>query len=165
MKLEIPIKEECLLRKTLQLFITSLFMIGILAGCQNNIEKPLQDGNYSVIFDKPDPTNWKAFMSLEILNGEITSVNYDYEGTGENQGTLKSEDKAYNEAMLATKGTNPVIYLDQLEKALLLHQNPDEVDTVSGATTSSKDFRTFSTALLKAAQEGNEELIIVKQHE
>lgn len=151
--------------KKLQLFITLLIMISILAGCQNDIKKMLKDGRYSVIFDESDPTNWKAFMSMEILNGEIISVNYDYEGTGENQGTLKSEDAGYNEAMFATKGTNPVIFLDKLEKSLLLHQNPDEVDTVSGATTSSKDFRTFSTALLEAAQKGNEELIILKQHE
>lgn len=153
------------MRKPLQLLTVSIITISILAGCQNDIKKPLQDGTYSVIFDEPDSTNWKAFMSLEILNEEIVSVNYDYEGTGENQGKLKSEDTAYNEAMYATKGTNPVIYLDKLEKSLLLHQNPDEVDTVSGATTSSKDFRTFSTALLEAAKEGNEELIILKQHE
>jgi len=153
------------LRKPLQLLTASIIAISILAGCQNDIKEPLQDGTYSVIFDEPDPTDWKAFMSLEILNGEIVSVDYDYEGTGENQGKLKSEDVAYNEAMFATKGTNPVIYLDKLEKALLLHQDPDEVDTVSGATTSSKDFRTFSTALLEAAKEGNEEQIILKQHE
>ena len=151
--------------KPLQLLAVSIITISILAGCQNDIEKPLQDGTYSVIFDEPDPTNWKAFMSIEILNGEIVSADYDYEGTGENQGKLKSEDIAYNEAMFATKGTNPVIYLEKLEKALLLHQNPDEVDTVSGATTSSKDFIAFSTALLEAAKEGNEEQIILKQHE
>jgi len=151
------------LRKPLQLLTVSIITISILAGCQNEIKEPLQDGTYSVIFDEPDPTNWKAFMSLEINNGEIVSVDYDYEGTGENQGKLKSEDIAYNEAMLATKGTNPVIYLEKLENALLLHQNPDEVDTVSGATTSSKDFRTFSAALLEAAKEGNEDQIILKQ--
>ena len=153
------------MRKPLQLLTASIITISILAGCQNDIKEPLQDGTYSVIFDEPDPTNWKAFMSLEILNGEIITVDYDYEGTGENQGKLKSEDVAYNEAMFATKGTNPVIYLEKLEKALLLHQDPDKVDTVSGATASSKDFRTFSTALLEAAKEGNEEQIILKQHE
>ena len=153
------------MRKTLQLLTASIIAISILAGCQKEIEKPLQDGTYSVIFDEPDSTNWKAFMSIEVLNGEIISADYDYEGTGENQGKLKSEDLAYNEAMFATKGTNPAIYLKKLEEALLLHQNPDEVDTVSGATTSSRDFRTFTKALLEAAKEGNKEQLTIEQPE
>ena len=143
--------------------MVTLIMFSILTGCQNTVNKPLQDGLYSVTFDEPDSTNWKAFMTIEILDERIVSVNYDYEGTGENVGKLKSQDTAYNEAMLATKGTNPIIYIDQLEKALLVEQTPDKVDTVSGATTSSRDFRTFSSAILEAAKEGNEELIIIKQ--
>ncbi|MFH5836310.1 FMN-binding protein [Proteiniclasticum sp. C24MP] len=153
------------MRKPIRLIIASMILFSILTGCQNTAEKPLQDGTYSVTFNRPDSTSWKAFMTLEILEGEITSVNYDYEGTGENLGKLKSEDVAYNEAMFATKGTNPVLYLKELENALLLHQDPDKVDTVSGATTSSRDFRTFSSAVLEAAREGNEEPIILEQPE
>lgn len=140
-------------------------MLSIFAGCQKSPDKPLQDGSYTVSFDEPDSTGWKAFMTLDITEGRIVSVHYDYEGTGENQGMLKSEDEAYNEAMLATKDTNPLLYLEELENALLLHQDPDQVDTVSGATTSSRDFRTFSTAALEAAREGNETPIILSQEE
>lgn len=153
------------MQKPVQLIITAMMVLTIVTGCRSTTEKPLQDGTYFVTFDEPDSTSWKAFMTLEILDGKIVAVQYDYEGTGENQGKLKSEDVAYNEAMFATKGTNPVLYLEELRNALLLHQDPDKVDTVSGATTSSRDFRTFSSAALEAAREGNEEPIIITQPE
>ena len=143
----------------------ALLTAGILIGCSAVEPKPLMDGTYTVMFDQPDSTDWKAFMTVEIADGTITDVIYDYEGTGENEGKLKSEDTAYNEAMFATKGTKPTIYLDELEKALLLHQDPDKLETVSGATTSSRDFRTFVEAVLASAREGNEDPIIISQYE
>ena len=158
-------QEVSVLGKPLQLIIAAMMALTIFSGCSNTAEKPLQDGTYFVTFDEPDSTSWKAFMTLEILDGSIAAVHYDYEGTGENQGKLKSEDVAYNEAMFATKGTNPVLYLEELENALLLHQDPDKVDSVSGATTSSRDFVTFSSAALEAARDGQEEPIIITQPE
>jgi len=153
------------LKNILRTISTIMITAGILAGCSAADPEPLIDGTYTVMFDRPDSTNWKAFMSVEISDGMITEVNYDYEGTGENEGTLKSEDEAYNEAMFATKGTKPTLYLDELETALLLHQDPDKVDTVSGATTSSRDFRTFVEAVLESARQGNEDPIIISQYE
>lgn len=143
----------------------ALITASLMVGCSSPEPEPLVDGSYSVMFDQPDSTDWKAFMTVEITDGQITDVQYDYEGTGDNEGKLKSEDAAYNEAMFATKGTKPTIYLDELEKALLEHQDPDKVETVSGATTSSKDFRTFVEAVLASAREGNEDPIIISQYE
>lgn len=150
--------------KTKQLLLLlplSLFLA--FSGCTDRAETPLQDGTYSVRFDEPDSTDWIAVMSLTIEDQKILSVDYDYEGTGANEGRLKSEDTAYNEAMFSTKGTKPTIYLQELEDALLLHQDPDKVDTVSGATTSSEDFRTFVIAALEAARQGKTEPIIIPQ--
>ncbi len=158
-------REECHLKKILRTSVLALITAGLFTGCSTPKPEPLIDGTYSVMFDQPDSTDWKAFMTIEISGGTITEVNYDYEGTGENEGKLKSEDEAYNEAMFATKGTKPTIYLEELEKSLLEHQDPDKVDTVSGATTSSKDFRTFVEAVLKASREGNEAPIIISQYE
>ncbi|HCW72745.1 MAG TPA: hypothetical protein DHM90_01935 [Clostridiaceae bacterium] len=158
-------QEECHLKNILRTSAMALITAGLVAGCSTPAPKPLVDGTYSVMFDQPDSTNWKAFMTIEIADGRITDVNYDYEGTGDNEGKLKSEDAAYNEAMFATKGTKPTIYLDELEKSLLEHQDPDKVDTVSGATTSSKDFRTFVKAVLESAREGKKDPIIISQYE
>lgn len=158
-------REEYHLKNILRTSVMALITAGLFVGCSTPETRPLIDGTYSVMFDQPDSTDWKAFMTIEISDGAITDVIYDYEGTGDNEGKLKSEDAAYNEAMFATKGTKPTIYLDELEKALLEHQDPDKVETVSGATTSSKDFRTFVEAVLASAREGNEDPIIISQYE
>lgn len=134
-----------------------------LSGCANASDAPLKDGTYSVTFDEPDPTDWKAFMTMEVKDQKIISVNYDYEGTGANEGKIKSEDAAYNEAMFSIKGTKPLIYLPELEEALLEHQDPDKVDIVSGATTSSTDFRSFVKAALEASRKGNQKTVILPQ--
>lgn len=152
--------------KTLQKKISIIIIAtSLTVGCSVSDPEPLVDGTYTVTYDQPDSTNWKAFMTVEISDGVISDVHYDYQGTGENEGILKSEDAAYNEAMFATKGTKPTLYLDELEKALLQHQDPDKVETVSGATTTSKDFRTFVEAVMASAREGNTDPIIINQYE
>jgi len=152
------------MRNRLHILLAFFMVALLLTACGNKTETPkFVDGNYRVTFDEPDPTNWKAYLILEIREDKIVSAVFDYEGTGPNTGKKKSEDKAYNEAMLKTTGTSPVVYLKALTSSLVASQDPDEVSAVSGATTSSSDFILFAKEALKSAKSGDNPTIILSQ--
>jgi len=139
-------------------------MIALITACGSKTDNSdLIDGLYSVTFDKADSTDWKAFLILTVEQNKIADVNFDYEGFGVNEGKLKSEDEAYNEAMLSSTGTNPQMYLNALETSLMKSGDPESISVVSGATTSSNDFIHFSQEAIKAAKDGNHDPIVIKQ--
>lgn len=141
-----------------------MIMIALTASCGAKTgSRELIDGIYSVTFDQADSTDWKAFLILTVEQNKIASVNFDYEGFGANEGKLKSEDEAYNEAMLSATGTNPQMYLSALEASLMKSEDPENISVVSGATTSSNDFIRFAKEALKAAMDGNPNPIVMKQ--
>lgn len=143
------------------LWIFSLF----LTACTPQSALPLKTGSYTVTFDDFDSTGWKAFLKLDIKDNKIIEVEYDYIGSPENGDILKSADLSYAEAMYSITGTKPELYIRQLEESLLEHQDPDRVDAVSGATTSTKDFKELAEILMDAAREGVDSPISVPQNE
>lgn len=151
--------------KTKSSFLLGLiFMIVLATSCTVKTDSSeFIDGQYHVTFDEADATGWKAFLTLMVEQNKMIAVSFDYEGSGANEGRLKSGDKAYNEAMLNATGTNPQMYLNALETSLLASEDPDSVSIVSGATTSSKDFIRFAKEAIRAAKEGNSDPIIIKQ--
>lgn len=144
--------------------VTALILL-ILTGCTLPHDKLMQDGTYEVTFDKPDSTGWRAFLRLKITGNRITEVEYDYWGTAEKMNILKSSDTSYAEAMASVTGTKPELYITQLEQNLLLTQNPDKIETVSGATTSSRDFKHFAKIAVDAARNDTTHMIIVPQND
>lgn len=139
-------------------------MIALTTACGSKTDNSdLIDGLYSVTFDKADSTDWKAFLILTVEQNKIADVNFDYEGFGVHEGKLKSEDEAYNEAMLSSTGTNPQMYLNTLETSLMKSGDPESISVVSGATTSSNDFIQFAKEAIKAAKDGNHDPIVIKQ--
>ena len=150
------------MKKPLYILTLSLLMSLALLGCQKPLD-PLQDGTYEVTFHEPDPTGWTAFLVLHIEDASIVDVTYDYRGSGAQEGLLKSQDDAYAEAMFAVTGIKPVLYIQQLEDALLRSQDPEKIDTISGATTSTRDFKTFAKEALNASRQGKMTPIILPQ--
>lgn len=151
------------MKKKLRFLLSMMIIIVLTTSCTVKSGNELIDGQYHVTFDQADSTGWKAFLTLTVEQNKIAAVNFDYEGVGANDGKLKSEDKAYNEAMLSSTGTNPQMYLSALESSLLKSGDPDRVSVVSGATTSSNDFIQFAKKAMKAAKEGDHNPIIIKQ--
>lgn len=148
------------------ILMTAIALLTLLTtACTPKVLSPLQDGSYSVTFDDFDSTGWKAFMVLEVENSTITHVEYDYIGTPENGGILKSQDLSYAEAMFSVAGTKPQLYISQLETDLIESQDPDKVDVVTGATTSTKDFKHFASIAIEASRKGDTTPIIVPQNE
>ena len=146
------------------LLFSLMIMIALTTSCGAKTgSSELIDGIYSVTFDEADSTDWKAFLILTVEQSKIAAVNFDYKGFGANEGKLKSEDEAYNEAMLSATGTNPQRYLNALETSLMKSGDPESVTVISGATTSSSDFFRFAKEAIKAAKDGNYNPIIIKQ--
>lgn len=146
------------------LLFSLMIMIALTTSCGAKTgSSELIDGIYSVTFDEADSTDWKAFLNLTVEQSKIAAVNFDYKGFGANEGKLKSEDEAYNEAMLSATGTNPQRYLNALETSLMKSGDPESVTVISGATTSSNDFFRFAIEAIKAAKDGNHNPIIIKQ--
>jgi len=119
-----------------------------------------EDGTYKVEADAYDEHGWKPFVELKIAKDKITDVTFDY--TNESGG-LKTADAEYKKSMEAKNGTYPEKYTAELEQRLIDKQVISQVDAVSGATESSKNFTALvEYALDDMAEVGNQEPGIIK---
>lgn len=97
-----------------------------------------EDGTYKVSADAFDEHGWKPQVELEIKDHQIAAVQFDYVNK---EGKLKTEDADYKAAMEPKSKTYPAKYSEELEKQLLDKQSIGFVDAVSGATSSSNNFK------------------------
>lgn len=110
------------------------------------------DGTYKATYDYVDGHGWKPQISLTVKGGKITAVKYDAVNP---QGKLKTSDANYREAMKKVKGTYPALYSAKLDTSLVKTQDISKVDSVSGATTSSTEFKALATAAMAHAAKGD----------
>ncbi len=108
-------------------------------------EVKLTDGTYKAEYDKFDGHGWKAYVEVKVEGGKITAVDFDYLNE---KGEKKTESAEYNESMKKVSGTSPEEFAPTLEKALVDSQDASKVDTVTGATSSTNDFKALSTKLI-----------------
>jgi major membrane immunogen (membrane-anchored lipoprotein) len=105
----------------------------------------MKDGIYKATQDKADQYGWKGFVEVEVKDGKIAAVKFDYD----NNGALKSQDAAYKAQMEPVSKTYPEKAFAELQTALVEKQDITAVTAVAGATMSSNDF----IALVKLALE------------
>ena len=117
-----------------------------------NPSAPLQDGEYSLKELNPDAHGWSTYINMTVEGGKITAVDWNYVN---GEGTLKSEDEGYQQAMTEKSGVGPKEYIPQLANSLIEKQNADEVEVVTGATSSSYNFKMYAVQLIHAAQKGD----------
>ena len=152
--------------KALALVMVLVFAIGMLSACGAKTEPAtaepapapapttepapaaggLKDGVYKATQDKADDYGWKGFVEIEVKDGKIASVKFDYENK---DGALKSKDEAYRAQMEPVSKTYPEKAFAELQASLVEKQDVAAVTAVAGATMSSNDF----TALAKLAIE------------
>lgn len=96
------------------------------------------DGSYRVEADSVDSHGWKPFAVVEIKDHAIVAVNFDYVNE---EGKLKSQDADYQKNMEEATGTYPEKYEKELIAELQEKQVISLVDGVSGATTSTSNFK------------------------
>ena len=147
--------------KTMKKIILYLIMATSILGAQ------LVDGYYVAQEAEYYWDGYASITSIRVKNGEIVEVVADLV---DKNGNLASEDKKYNEQMLAEAGTNikefsvevPQNFMDLLEErggtAGTSMENVDfqlpYIDIVAGATTASKKFKNMMKFLVKKAESG-----------
>lgn len=116
----------------------------------------LKDGTYKAEASDFDSRGWKVTHTITVKDGKITESKFDYVNK---DGKLKSADEAYNKNMKDKSGVSSKEATDKLNAQLVAVQDVAKVETVTGATTSSKGFKQSAELLLKAAAEGKTDVI------
>ena len=131
------------------IFFGFLFFI-LLFSCGGH-GSDLRDGYYSAIAKEWDDYGWKEFITICVNNGVITTVEYNAVNQA---GFVKSWDTDYMALMKSVVGTYPLEYTRVYAGELLRTQGEDEIDVMTGATTSWHAFRQLSAAVLENARAG-----------
>ena len=125
-------------------FILALTVLtALIVGCSSG--KTYENGVHSRESEF-DERGWKSTLTITVENGKIKQVVYD---EGDNEGVSKTTDAEYAKAMKEEEGVTPKETFEKLEKELISSQDIDEVDAVSGATTSSEVFKKLAKGALK----------------
>jgi major membrane immunogen (membrane-anchored lipoprotein) len=101
----------------------------------------LADGEYRA--ERLEPSHgWVDFVELTVENGKFTDVVLD--AYNAEDGSLKSEDEGYADRM----GMDPAKFFATLADRLKNADRPADVDTVTGATSSSNAVRFLAHAIM-----------------
>lgn len=118
-----------------------------------------KDGTYKAEASDFDGHGWKATHTITVKGGKITETKFDYVNK---DGKLKSADEAYNKNMKEKSKISSNEAIDKLNVQLVALQNASKVETVTGATHTSSEFKQSAELLLKAAAEGKTDVIKFK---
>lgn len=122
------------MKKFISLGLIIVLVLSFTVGCTNTAT--LTDGEYTAE-SEPDDHGYKGVINITVTGGKIETVDYDEYNA---EGKRKSEDTEYAESMKGVSGVTPAGAYEQLEQALITKQNPDQIDAVTGATSSSELF-------------------------
>ncbi|MGY3766757.1 FMN-binding protein [Vagococcus vulneris] len=111
----------------------------------------LKDGEYT-LEEKNESNGYRTVFTIVVKDGKISESKYD---NINKDGESKTADTKYNKMMKDKSGTSPDIFIPELNKALVEAQDPEVVDTVSGATSSSETFKDYAKQLVEAAKKGD----------
>ncbi|HOQ16671.1 MAG: FMN-binding protein [Epulopiscium sp.] len=112
-------------------------------------EVSYKDGSYKAEADSFDEHGWKPVITIEVKDGKISSVDYDEVNEA---GASKETDEEYNKNMKDKVGLGPAEAIPQLEKDLVEKQDVNAVDTVTGATGTTNNFKTMANKALEEAK-------------
>ena len=93
-----------------------------------------------------------------VKGGSIVSVEYNAENAS---GFIKSWDSAYMQTMLHSNGTYPNEYTRYYASQLLEGRRDDDIDAISGASSSYGSFLKLSEAVLEQARKGDSDVVVV----
>jgi major membrane immunogen (membrane-anchored lipoprotein) len=136
-----------------------LFLAVCLVGCGKT--EGLQDGYYTAQASDFH-FGWKEYVTIIVKGGRIVSVEYNAENAS---GFIKSWDNAYMQTMLHSNGTYPNEYTRYYAGQLLDGQGEEEIDALSGATSSYGSFQKLEAAVLEQAKKGDSSIAIVDNSE
>ena len=142
--------------KKIIISLLTVVMLFSLSSCVK--EQELKDGYYTAHMDGYDEGHgWQEFVTICVSNGEIVTVEYN---AAAETGFIKSWDIAYMRNMNPLQGTYPNNYTRRYAAQFLEKQSSD-IDIITGATSSGKNFKVLTEALLEKAKEGDSSVAIV----
>ncbi|KAB3525833.1 FMN-binding protein [Alkaliphilus serpentinus] len=111
-------------------------------------EGKLKDGEYSVELD-PDERGWRGILTMVVEGGEITEATFD-ELNEDDESKLQDEDyiKRWEEA----SNVDALAAIEDYQEELIETQNPEEINVVSGATSSHTKFVELAKKALEEAE-------------
>lgn len=133
------------MKKMLIVTLVLVLSVSILVGCQQSEKIKYKDGDYNTESDV-DENGWKGKIDITVKDGKIDKVDYN---EFDEKGNKKTEDLEYSENMENSSGIMPKDAFEQLEEALINTQNPDKIDAVAGATSSSEQFKELAEESLE----------------
>ena len=133
----------------------------LIHSSQNGTKAYLVDGYYTA--EMADYSHgWKEFVTIAVNSGKIVSVEYNAKTAS---GFIKSWDMAYMESMNKIQGTYPNRYTRSYAASFLEKQSAQDIDTITGATESGKNFEKMAEALMEKAKKGDFSIAIVQAGE
>lgn len=136
-------------------FALALLLGVSLSACGSKTD--LQDGYYTAQAAEYSH-GWKEYITIMVKGGSIVSVEYNAENAS---GFIKSWDNAYMQNMLHSNGTYPNEYTRYYAGEFLEKQGKEEIDALSGATSSYDSFQMLEAAVLEQARKGDSSIILV----
>ena len=142
------------MKRILVLAFSLMLTLSLLSGCSAKSKKTVayKNGTYETSFDKQDKNGWLGKVKIKIINEKIANVDFNY--TNVATGKLITEDEAHNKLMYAATKTTLIKASKQFKDNLIKTQDITKVETVTGATASTWDFKTLSGAALDNARKG-----------
>mgnify|MGYP000096483154 FL=1 len=143
------------MKRLLTFTLIFLLLVLPLTACREETE--LQDGYYTAQA-KDFSHGWKEYITIMVKGGSIVSVEYNAENAS---GFIKSWDSAYMQTMLHSNGTYPNEYTRYYASQLLEGRRDDDIDAISGASSSYGSFLKLSEAVLEQARKGDSDVVVV----
>lgn len=146
-------------RKVTAILLIMLMLIStfVLSGCGKK-KHELKDGYFTAQAAEYN-RGWKEFVTIHVRDGKIISVEYNAKNSS---GFIKSWDMDYMRLMNMIAGNYPNRYTREYGGQLLEAQDPQEVDGLTGATSSYHSFQQLATAAIEQARNGNHDVAIVQ---
>lgn len=144
------------MKKTVYVSLLLLTLLLCLSGC--GTDKKMKDGFYTA--EMSDFSHgWKEYLCIMVKNDKIVYAEFNAKDPS---GYIKAWDNAYMKNMAPIAGTYPNEYTREYVAQLIETQDPKEVETVTGASSSGSNFSKLSAAVVEQAKEGNPEVKIVE---
>jgi major membrane immunogen (membrane-anchored lipoprotein) len=110
----------------------------------------MQDGKYYVEAEKAE-WGWKAFTYMIVKDSEIVEVRHDRKNK---KGEIATKDKKYNQSMAKKQGVGIKDAVYKLQNGFMESKDVEEIDSIAGATSTSKEFKAMMRYLIHKAEKG-----------
>ena len=149
------------MNKFLILTLSLILALSLLSGCSTKSKSTIvyKNGTYEVAFDKANKNGWLGQVKIKMENDKITNIDFNYKNsiTGE----LITDDEVHAKLMYEATKITPATASIRLTDNLLKTQDVNNVDNVTGATTTTLDFKILSAAALENAKKGTPTIDII----